>query len=233
MVGMTLERIGRAALDMLYPPRCVLCGRSEAFLCASCRDGLPRADGLRCERCWLPLRGRSECATCLKTPLAMSALRSVFRYEEGVQRLVRELKFGGHSCLAEPLAIELEAALREWAPPADAIVPVPLTASHLRRRGFNQTALLARRLGRATGVPVVEALARRGKAVAQFGSTKEERWRNVQGVFEVRPGVVVAGQRLLVIDDVATTGATLDACARALLAAGAVKVRALTVARED
>ena len=115
----------------------------------------------------------------------------------------------------------------------DVIVPVPLTSARRRRRGFNQAALLAKGLGRERGLPVIEALTRTRFGVAQVGLSAAERRRNVAGAFAFRRDAGVEGLRLLVIDDVATTGATLDACARALLQGGAKDVYGLTIARED
>jgi ComF family protein len=160
-------------------------------------------------------------------------LRSVYRYEGSVRKLVHAYKFKGQSCLADPLAAQLEAFRASWDFVPDLIVPVPLAPGRRRERGFNQAALLAERLGRAFSIPISEALSRTRSTVAQVGLTAAQRRRNVEGAFALRRGAVVAGQRLLLIDDVATTGATLDACARALLEAGAKDVSGLTIARED
>ena len=230
----TLSRLGRTALDLLYPPRCVLCGRGSAFVCESCLAGLPRATGDRCDRCWLPLGPAPYCLSCLQQPLALTQLRSVFRYEDDVRRLVHSFKFGGHSCLAEPLAAEMVALLKVWRFEPDIIVPVPLTGRRRRERGFNQAALLAQHLSDALSRPATEPLIRVRFAAAQAGSaTAVERRRNVAGAFAVHRAASVAGQRLLLVDDVATTGAPLDACARAFLAAGASEIAGLTLARED
>jgi ComF family protein len=117
---------------------------------------------------------------------------------------------------------------------ADLIVPVPLTGRRRRERGFNQAALLGRELSRAVGLPVSEALSRRSSPRHQAESASaEERWRNVEGAFVVSRPDSIRGRRLLLIDDITTTGATLDACARALREAGAAQVCGLTLARED
>jgi ComF family protein len=117
---------------------------------------------------------------------------------------------------------------------AEVIVPVPLTGRRRRERGFNQSALLARELGRDLGLPVIEALSRRSSPRHQAQSTSaEERWRNVEGAFVGSQPEAVRGRRAVLIDDITTTGATLDACARALRVAGATQVSGLTLARED
>jgi ComF family protein len=164
----------------------------------------------------------------------LTRLRSVYRYEGGVRTLVQAFKFRGLSSLGETLAARLAACYEQHGLEADVIVPVPLTTSRKRGRGYNQAWLLARELSRATGVPAVEALRRTGNAPPQAGSpTAEERRRNVVGAFGVARPSDVEERRVLLIDDVATTGATLNACALELLAAGATEVSGLTLARED
>jgi ComF family protein len=228
----TLARLGRTALDLLYPPRCVLCGAGGSFLCTRCLDGLPRATGPRCDACWLPAAG--FCYRCAERPLALERLRSIFCYEGPVRRLVHAFKFGGQTCLAEPMAVELLPLLEQADPATDLLVPVAMPRMRERQRGFNQSQLLARHLGKVAGLPVVDALSRQRDNGTQVSSLNAaERWRRVHGAFSVRDDAAIAGRRLVLIDDIATTGATLDACARALLGAGAASVSAVTLARED
>ncbi len=232
-MNQTLVRAGRKALDLLYPPHCVLCGRNGAWICAGCHDGLPRAEGRRCDVCWLPVSSES-CWRCEEREPAFARLRSAWRYDGKTRQLVRDLKFRGFSCLAEPLGDELNALFAEHELEAEAIVPVPLHARRRRERGFDQSLLLAKRLGITTGLPVIEALERTRFGKPQSGGlTRDERRSNVEGAFRLRRGESVEGRYVLLIDDVATTGATLDACARELLAGGAARVSALTLARED
>jgi ComF family protein len=229
-----LATLGRAALDLLYPPRCALCGRGGTLLCDACLGQLPKAIGARCDVCWLPLRDGRACRTCAEHPVMLERLRSAFRYEGDVRRLVHAFKFGGQSSLGPSLAGPLIAAYETQGLDAEVIVPVPLTGLGGRLRGYNQAALLARELSEAVGIPCVQALARRRSVRQQArSSSAEERRLNVVGAFAVRLPEAVAGKRVLLIDDVATTGATLDACARALLQAGASSISGLTLARED
>jgi ComF family protein len=228
-----VRNAGRAALDLLYPPACFVCGAGGSFLCDGCLEALPRADGERCERCWLPLRGRG-CYACLERPLPLEAVRSVFRYEGGVRRLVRGLKFRGYSCLAPILGEQLAQCYEAYDLDADVIVPVPLTGWRRRTRGFNQALLLANAVSLAHQLPVVEALRRKGQAPNQASSlTADQRRRNVERVFSVSMPEAVQGRRVLLVDDVATTSATLSACALQLLHSGAETVLGLTAARED
>jgi ComF family protein len=194
---------------------------------------LPRAEGLRCDVCWLPLRG-DVCTACAEHATALTRLRSVYRYEGGVRTLVQAFKFRGQSSLGKPLAALLTGCYEQHGLVADVIVPVPLTTARRRSRGYNQASLLAGEVSRATGVLLAEALRRMGKATPQAQSaTADERRSNVISAFAVaRPGDVVE-KRVLLIDDVATTGATLIACAVELLNAGAAEVCGLTLARED
>ena len=231
--GLRISRIGRAALDLIYPPRCAVCGTGGVFLCERCAGTLPRADGRRCDRCWLPLRG-VQCFACAEHPTHIEHLRSAFRYEGGVIRLVHAFKFGSQSSLAPSLGALLADAFERHGLEADVIVPVPLTGSRRRIRGYNQALLMAAELSKHAGVAVTETLRRTGHGATQAASASaEERRRNVQGVFSVAKGQDVTGARILLIDDVATTGATLNACAAVLLEAGVAGVAGLTLARED
>lgn len=229
MSSLTLARAGRFILDAVYPPSCALCGRAGVFLCAACEASLPRADGKRCPRCWLPLHQPH----CDPEP-AFAALRSRYRYVDDVRKLVHRLKFSRLSSLAEPLGTLLAELVIDEGGVADALVPVPLRTMGERERGYNQAALLAKQAAKVLGIPVIEPLQRRGAATVQAKTkSAEQRRLNVEGAFSLRKGRDVAGMSLLLVDDVATTGATLDACARALLDAGAVAVSAVTLARED
>ncbi len=175
-----------------------------------------------------------SCWHCEAHPLALTAIRSPYRYEGDVRRLVRAFKFHGFSALSGSLAAPMVDCLARERLAVEVAVPVPLHGSRLRQRGYNQALLLGRGVAAGLDLPLVEALRRRRSVPAQVGAGAGERWRHVEGAFEVRPaGGGLAGRSVLLIDDVATTGATLDACARALLAAGARSVSALTFARED
>src|SRR4051812_26014337 len=231
---MTLANVGRIALNLLYPPRCAVCDGNGSLLCDACLAELPRTLGQRCEVCWLPLRDGIACHACAAHPPVLQRLRSALRYDGQVRHLVKAFKFAGQSSLAPSLAKPLLETYQTQGLHADVIVPVPLTGLGRRLRGYNQAALLANELSKATGVPCVEALSRIRSVKEQARSASaEERRRNVIGVFAVRKRESVAGKTVLLVDDVATTGATLDACARELLAAGAASVSALTLARGD
>ncbi|HEY7269393.1 MAG TPA: ComF family protein, partial [Dehalococcoidia bacterium] len=163
---------------------------------------------------------------------ALTAVRSLFRYDGDVRPLVHKLKFAGFSALTEVMAPPM-ADLVDWT--FDAVVPVPLAASRERDRGYNQSRLLAKGVAKSLDTPILEPLRRKGGVAPQaMTAGAEERRRNVAGAFALKPGPPpLAGKGLLLVDDVATTCATLDACARVLLGAGAAEVTAVTFARED
>ncbi len=224
-------RAGELALDILFPAQCLGCRRGGAPLCASCLRTIERLPAHVCGRCGRPLRHPGRCAACANAPSSLVRMDAV-AYSTGVlRRAIHRLKYTGQMELAEPLG----SLLADWwvvhFPPADLLVPVPLHPQRERERGFNQATLLARRLSQAARIPVVEHLARRQRDTRpQVGLNMHERAQNMAGAF-VADAALAAGRRIVLVDDVCTTGATLEACAAALRAAGAAEVRGLTVAR--
>jgi ComF family protein len=236
MAGLSpLTRVGQAVLDVLFPSRCVGCGAFGSFLCQSCQAELPRARPPRCPICWKPQRGPAPCGRCRQERPAFQGARSLHIYDGAAREAVRALKYNYLSALAQPMAqlmaryVEEEEGIE-----ADLLVAVPLHGRRRRLRGYNQSALLARELSRLCGLSLAErALARRRNTPPQARSVDAEaRKRNVADAFNADRRWV-EGKRALLVDDVMTTGATLDACARALREAGAASVWALTFARED
>jgi len=231
MLGV-VSRAARMATDLLFPPRCGLCGRDATLLCDACIAALPVAEGRRCERCWMPVQSANLCAHCRETPPTFASLRASFVMDAGARRLAHELKYEGLTSLAEPMGrVMFERLVR---PEADLVVPLPLHRSRERSRGYNQAALLAREIARHTGVPLDVRAARRVRATAPLVKTmhREERLAIVRGAFSARRDAV-EGREIVLVDDVVTTGATLDACCEALLEAGAATVRCVTWARAD
>jgi ComF family protein len=225
-----MERARRAALDLLFPPRCALCDTGGAMLCVRCADRLPLADGRRCVRCWLPIARGDRCRQCVVAPPPFASLRAGCTMDDGARRLTHELKYEGMTALAEPMA-RLMLELCELSA-ADAVVPVPLHRTRERGRGYNQAAELARHLAAGAGIRLERRAVRRVRATAPLAKTmhREERFSIMRGAFGARRELV-EGRDLLLVDDVATTGATLSACTEALLAAGARRVACLVWAR--
>lgn len=229
-------------LDLLYPPRCAGCGARGIPLCASCRSRLTPLAPPLCARCGLPLhvapdRDMRLCPECRFAP-AFSAMRQVrvaTAYESTAREVVHALKYGGQRRLAEPLGHLLAATFTREGMRADLIVPIPLHPERLRERGFNQADLLARVCARHLRLQLVtSALARVRPTPSQSHLPRDQRRHNVAGAFRLTSANVaaqLAGKRILLIDDVATTLSTLDAAATALLAANPAEVSGLAVAR--
>lgn len=227
-----LRSLWQGALDLLYPPRCVGCRAYGDFVCTRCRGEMVEATEPRCPSCWA--RGApAVCHDCRTSRPAFTAARAAFVFEGTAREAVHALKYDGVSALAPVMAREMAEQLLCWGPPVSVIVPVPLAGGRRRRRGYNQSELLAREVGRITGLRVgTRALVRRQTGAPQVHQTdRAARRRNVQSAFA--PGLAPATGGLLVIDDVITTGATAHACARVLLSAGATAVYVLSYARED
>ena len=229
-----LGRLGSAALDLLYPPRCVGCDGAGAFLCAACAGSLTVAAPPRCSRCWRPNPDAQPCFDCQAAEPAYDGLRSAFVNQGTARALVHALKYRQARVLAEPIAALMAEAARRHGLEVDVLIPVPLSGLRGRVRGYNQAEVLAQALGRELDLPVLpRALTRRRHTSPQARAPDAEaRRRNVAGAFACRERDV-AGRDVLLLDDVTTTGATLADCARALKEAGARAVWGLTFARED
>ncbi|HLB23736.1 MAG TPA: phosphoribosyltransferase family protein, partial [Dehalococcoidia bacterium] len=217
----------RVALDLLFPPQCAVCRAGGSVLCDLCVALLPLAEPPRCVRCWDDIRTGSRCPPCAAAPPAFVAVRSPYVHADAARDLVHLFKYEGLTSLARPMASLMVASAR--ALPADLVVPVPLHRGRQRARGYNQATLLAGHLARDMGLPCDPRAARRIRATKPLAKSmsREERSSIVAGAFGADP-VRAEGRVVLLVDDVVTTGATLDACARALLDAGARQVRAVT-----
>jgi len=223
----------RAALDLLFPRWCLGCGKEGDFICGDCRRDLPVIAPPVCLRCGRPLTHSAACHDWPDTPDGIDGIRSPFAFEGVIRRAVHELKYRNLRALVPLLSGMLYGYLVANPLPADVLVPVPLHPKRLRERGYNQSALLAEELGRLCVLPVAaNGLLRRHYTGPQARSAGiSERQKNVAGAFACSDERF-RGQRVLLIDDVSTSGATLNACAGALKAAGATQVWGLTVARE-
>ena len=232
---------GRVAVDFLLPPYCMICAeRVEAggTLCARCWGRVDFVTQPLCPRTGRPFGHDPgpgvESVEALGGRLAYDRARVVARYEDAVRDIVHTLKYRDRLDLARPLGRLMARAGAELLADADCLVPVPLYRLRLWRRRYNQSALLARWAGRAASVPVRSDLLVRTRATRpQVGLTASQRQRNVSGAFAVpeRLAGAVAGRRIVLVDDVITTGATIDACARCLRRAGAASVDVLAFAR--
>lgn len=218
-----------ACVDVLWPPRCGGCDRLGPALCESCASALPlidRADA--CPRCGAP-DGLHGCAECGRISLSFTAARCAGVHDWPLSRLVTMHKDAGELRLTQVLAGLMLDAADEWCEWAQAIVPIPASPAAIARRGFDHGALLAAEFARLSGVPAVDAL-RSLPRRDQRKLSQEGRIANARSSMAVHRGVGIP-QRIVVVDDVMTTCATMDAAAVALLGAGAREVRALCVSR--
>lgn len=209
---------------------CFLCrGRAAELLCDACAAELPGAPEPACPRCALASSGGSLCGRCLARAPHYDATVSALAYDFPADALIHALKFRGELALAEPLGRRLARRLAV-AGSVDFLVPVPLSAARLRSRGYNQAAEIGRAVARLAGVPLRPRMCERvNDTPPQSELPWAERERNVRGAFRCMGEV--RGARVAVVDDVMTTGATLDALARTLKAAGASYVLNVVVAR--
>lgn len=227
------SRVKGLALDLLFPPQCVGCRAFGFFICPSCLNSLPRIQPPICPLCGKPQAQAALCPGCWGWRPALDGIRSPFSFEGVVRQAVHSLKYRNLRAVAQPLGVLMAQYLGSNALPADVLVPVPLHEKRLRERGYNQSALLARHISEAGGLPLEEAsLVRRKDTPPQARTTSvEQRRENVAAAFAAGRRAF-RGRRVLLIDDVCTSGATLDACAAGLKRAGAAAVWGLTLARE-
>jgi competence protein ComFC len=235
------SRVGRMVLDVLYPPHCVVCrgpAPSGEVLCNACQAKAPRIAAPYCEVCSEPFSGKIEgafiCSRCGAHPFAFQCAVSTRRSRDSVRELIHQFKYGGKVPLQKQLGRWLAETLEDprlQMPRCDRLVPVPLHHARRRERGFNQARLLADELSRASGIPVDDCLKRTRYTATQTAFDRAARMENLRGAFHLRQHRAVTGLHLLLIDDVLTTGSTVDECARVLMAAGAASVRVATVAR--
>jgi len=234
----------KACLDLVYPPVCQLCHQHraearEGFVCSQCWSQVRFIRPPFCERCGLPYDGEITsnfvCTNCQDLELHFSSARSAVVAKGVVREAIHRFKYSRALWFENFLAGLL---VREAAPvllagmPWNDIVPVPLHPLKLREREFNQADRLAAHLSRATAIPLNRKILRRVNPTAtQTLLTREQRAANMKGAFGIRPGTRLAGQRLVLVDDVFTTGATTNAAARVLRQAGAAEVCVWTVAR--
>jgi competence protein ComFC len=232
-----LYQLAWAGLDWLYPHHCGGCDQPGARWCATCQSNLKQVTGSFCQICGQPEKISSlhpklgVCPVCEKTPPPYIALRSWAIYNGSIRKAIHHLKYQGDMALGETLACFLVEKLQSLNWPVDMIVPVPISRMRRRKRGYNQAALLA--LPLAMGCEIgysSRALIKVCETPSQVGLNPVERKENVASAF-IAVKELVLGKNVLVVDDVATTGATLEACSRVLLDAAAHSVYCLTLAR--
>lgn len=233
-----LGQFADGLLDLFLPKRCVQCGAPGRWLCATCARGLRPLEGPRCARCGRPAPAASpECPECRGRELGFVSARAAFAYEGPARRLVTACKFRSLRSLGAEMAELARAAFRAAALDgphgAEAVTCVPVHRDRRLERGFNQAELLARELARQAGLPFVAALERPRRSARQSELSGAARAANVAGAFAVAAGaapLVAPFKRVVIVDDVYTTGETLSQCSKALSDAGR-EIRVFTFAR--
>ena len=231
MANTWLQNLYRSALDLVFPMECAGCGEEGDVLCPECVSILARLQPPFCPLCADP-GFNGPCPRCAAIGPVIDGVRAPFLLEEPLRKLVHRFKYQHMRAAAPALGELLADFTARWPDNQLVLAPVPLHPRRMRERGYNQAVLLARELSNRTGLPVSEGLLRRvDNSRAQVESaSSEERVRNVAGAFEATADA--AGLRVLLLDDVITTGSTLFACAAALKDAEAAKVWGLAVAKE-
>jgi competence protein ComFC len=226
----TLSPYLSALADLFFPQRCVSCERRASdLLCLGCFEALPRVGRPVCARCGAPTAFETKlCDACRGVDFGFESARAPLRYDGVGEQIVHSLKYRGYTRVVGRLAAPLMAAVLDRGERFDTVVPVPLHRSRLGRSGFNQAELLARGVAAAINSPVSDTLHVVRKTRDQVELSAAERRANVEGAYTVRG---VARGRVLLVDDVFTTGATASSCAATLLRAGAEEVHAISLCR--
>lgn len=234
--GRAIRDICSGVLDLIYPPFCLVCKQAgEVYLCAKCIEKMDFIQRPYCHKCGIPCEPEEfTCRECHAHEFAFDSARSAGTFDGLMREAIHAFKYHYHLVLADPLA---ELMVRcfpntQLGGDVDLLIPIPIHRSRETERGFNQSVELARRLGRALSLPVdTRALAKPRKTRHQVELSEQERAANLEGAFAVVDPRSVAGKRVLLIDDVFTTGATVNEGAKVLRAAGAASVNAYTLAR--
>jgi ComF family protein len=240
-IAHVLRLAGEGFLSLIYPPHCAKCGADTAsgvHLCATCAEHAKKIEAPFCRQCSQPFDGAIEgeftCSNCRDRTFHFDCAVTRYMSRGVVREFIHRFKYDRHFYLRHPLADWMTEALadeRIRAQPFDAFVPVPLHFARFRERDFNQAEVLAKLLAKSTGQPVLKALKRIRYTTTQTRLDREQRMENLRNAFRVRHASAVQSRHLILVDDVFTTGSTVEECARVLRQAGAASVRVVTVAR--
>jgi ComF family protein len=239
----------RWLLDLIFPPRCPICqtivsaSENGRIICSACKKDIKPIQPPYCPRCGLPYYPSEEdggeekshlCGSCLQEQRYFEIHRTCALYEGALKEAIHRFKYGGVFSLVRIFGDLLQSTLTTLTQDysVDVMVPVPLHIRRLRERGFNQALLLAKELNTRTGIPYAERALKKVKDTSvQIALKKKERKKNLKGAFQVKDHEAIQGKTVVLMDDVYTTGATVNECSRTLLEAGADRVAVLTVSR--
>lgn len=220
-----------SGLDILFPPQCAGCKCSGYRWCPDCIKKSPKVAEIICPHCGMPNVEKNICYYCQQHPPSFKAARAWGLHVDPLRQAVHQLKYRRDIALGEILSISLLDLIQTQNWNINLIVPIPLAKKRLRQRGYNQAVLLAYPLAWHLGIEYsTKALIRNRETRTQIGLTKKERRENVRNVFSP-DSYIIRGKKILLVDDVITTGATLDSASEALLRCGAEAVYAVTLAR--
>ncbi len=227
-----LKAAGTSFIETIFPPICVNCRAAGSLLCTDCRGQLHWIDGPICNCCGQQVdQAETLCKVCQTRPLPLKQIRAAVFFEDPAATLIHKMKYEGMFGLAAPLVELMTSAWKKWQTPTDMILPIPLHPDRERKRGYNQSNLLARGVGNYLNIAVDSKIIYRNRDTSpQVGLNARDRLKNVSGAFVVH-SQYATGKDVLLIDDVCTTGATMAAAAEALLDAGAASVSGYCVAR--
>ncbi len=218
-------------IDLLYPPICAGCEADGSRWCEDCHSSVEKIQHPFCEYCHQPISSGRICSTCKTNEPAFQRLRSWGIYQEPLRSAIHRLKYDRDISLGDVFSIFMVESIQKNKWKVDLVVPVPLNKQRLRARGYNQAAILARPLAFLLNVPFsTNSLKRVKNTVSQVGLSLQDRLENVDSAFQANPKRV-QDRTILVIDDVCTSGATINACSKSLIDAGAKDVYGYTLAR--
>ncbi|MFA5323765.1 MAG: ComF family protein [Smithella sp.] len=240
---MTLNEVFSNLSEVIFPPKCLGCAEiikssNGQIFCSTCNGEINFINGSICPVCGTTFSDSPAeshlCGDCLEKRPYFSYARAVFSYEDIILNAIHQFKYNRNISIGEMLA----SFMADFSFPGInytdycMIIPVPLHIKRLRERGFNQSLILARTIGEKQQIPVNFSLLKRKKfTLTQTGSNKKERKQNIKGAFEVSDPRKIVDKNIILVDDVYTTGATVNECAKTLIKAGAQRVSVLTIAR--